>query len=243
LLIPSLIDFDHMRHRYESGARMGKTMLHHYKQWPLGMIGPAEILWQSSSIPTARKQVWVRFHPAMFPEAWEAIRSSVSGWYEQGSSTTQGKGEPGTIVMKDLRGDICAFELMGPRSASVLRGVMGLVKDQTLRSDTSAVEPDLDAMAVDDDEILEGEQEDDPDEVSKSAKKRFWTGMKHVQSSGQLSEGMVVGLRVHDPRLRSVPVAISACTLGSYWLTWSMEQISTTKCSTGSSTWRRSITA
>ena len=227
-----------MRHRYESGARMGKTMLHHYKQWPLGMIGPAEVLWQSSSTPTARRQVWVRFHPAMFPEAWEAIRSSVSGWYEQGSSTTPGKGEPGTIVMKDLRGDICAFELMGPRSASVLRGVMGLVKDQTLRSDTSAVGPDLDTMAVDDDGFLEGEQEDDPDEVPKSAKKRFWTGMKYVQSSGQLSEGMVVGLRVHDPRLRSVPVATSAFELESCWLTWSPEQIPTAKCSTGSSTGR-----
>jgi hypothetical protein len=96
---------------------------------------------------------------------------------------------------------------------------MGLVKDQTLRSDTAAVEPDLDAMAVDDEEILQGEQEDDPDEVSDSAKKRFWTGMKHVQSSGQLSEGMVVGLRVHDPRLRSVPVSTFASVLASCRLT------------------------
>ena len=181
---------------------MGKTVLHRYKQWPLGMIGPAEVLWQPSSSPGATKKVWIRFHPAMFLEAWEAIRSSVSGWYDQGSSSGQKRGKDGTIVMKDLRGDICAFELMGPRSASVLRGVIGLVKDQAVGSTAGDQQPD--SMDMEITQAMEQEDEEHFDQVGGSEKERFWNGMKFVQSSGQLSEGMVVGLKVHDPRLRQV---------------------------------------
>lgn len=177
-------------------------MLHHHKQWPLGMIGPAEVLWQPSTPTAATKKVWIRFHPAMFPEAWEAIRCSVSGWYEQGSSSGTNRGEQGTIVMKDLRGDICAFELMGPRSASVLRGVMGLVKDQTLGSVAAAEKRD--AMDVDLAQAADEEDEENDGLDLSTEKQRFWNGMRYVQSSGQLSEGMVVGLKVHDPRLRQV---------------------------------------
>ena len=177
--------------RYESGSRMGKTMLHHHKQWPLGMIGPIDVLWQPTPVPTMTKKVWIRCHPSMFLEAWEAIRNSVSAWYDQGSSSGKGTGSSETkIIMKDLRDEICAFEMMGPRCSNVLRGVLGIAKERkTTSSSTGSGDMQVDG------------QESDVGRGA-SPKERFWNGMRFTQSSGQLGEGLVAGLTVHDPRLR-----------------------------------------
>jgi ribonuclease P/MRP protein subunit POP1 len=199
--------------RYENGTRMGKTVLYRYKQWPFAMIGPVEILWQPTPTPTRStmgtepmKKVWIRFHPGMFEEAWESIRTGVQGWYQQGTSSYlpesgSGSGPEGNegkrgIRMKDLRGELCVFELMGPRSVLVLKGVLGLVKDQQVGGSSEDKGEEAEGMDV--------EQDEQKEEKDGREKKRFWNGMKSVQSSGQLSRGMVVGLKVHDPRLRWV---------------------------------------
>lgn len=221
--------------RYESGARLGKTTIHQYRQWPSGLIGPADVLWKPLEASRSQSQfttqvqeaeeertVWIRVHPSMFEEVWTALTEAIKGYYEQGSSavaaSASGSGG-GRIRMKDLRGDLCAFEVMGPRAAGVLRGCLQLAG--RVRRDKKDEVGGSEGMDVDMDEeeamnepggrsvpISGGADEEGHGEVSEvveglaDCKRKFWKGLKEVQSSGQLPEGMVVGLLVHDPRLR-----------------------------------------
>ena len=96
------------------------------------------------------RQLWIRFHPISHAEVWGALRSSITSVLteirnEQAAaaqslvSKTKGKGKERevdagpevTIEMSDRREEVNAFEIMGPKSARVLKGALGgLVKDE-----------------------------------------------------------------------------------------------------------------
>jgi ribonuclease P/MRP protein subunit POP1 len=114
--------------RFESGGRVASFTLYHSGTWPRGMIGHVELLWQpTSEAPTTstsglRRTVWLRLHPAIFEEAYSAVKASIANHVLQRATAED------IVQMRDLRGEINAFEIMGPNAARVLRGVLTLCK-------------------------------------------------------------------------------------------------------------------
>lgn len=82
-------------------------MLYRPDSYPLGLIGPAEII--------RGEKIWIRIHPSIFDEASAAIKAAVG-------------------VVRDLRGELDNFELVGPMSEEVLSRVLRPIKgDVSLR--------------------------------------------------------------------------------------------------------------
>lgn len=102
--------------KYESGGRSAMVTLYRWQAWPLGLLGPAEIIWDSASQDVRR--LWIRVHPAMFNDVYGAITQSA-----EVCSISSPDSE---IELSDLRGDLCAFEIMGPKAIKVLKGVLKL---------------------------------------------------------------------------------------------------------------------
>lgn len=105
--------------KYESGGRSAQLTLYRYQAWPLGLLGPAEIIWDAASNDETRR-IWIRVHPAMFDDVHEAIAASASAVSANSSASE--------LHLSDLRGDLCSFELMGPKTIKVLKGVLKLAK-------------------------------------------------------------------------------------------------------------------
>jgi ribonuclease P/MRP protein subunit POP1 len=63
------------------------------------------------------EKIWIRIHPSIFEEAFAAIRS--------------------VGVVRDLRGELDSFELVGPMSADVLSRVLRPVKTLNFGPDVS----------------------------------------------------------------------------------------------------------
>lgn len=76
-------------------------MLYHLDSYPLGMIGPAEII--------RGEKIWIRIHSSIFDEAYKAIRLACG-------------------IVRDLRGELDSFELVGPMSGDVLSRVLRPIK-------------------------------------------------------------------------------------------------------------------
>jgi ribonuclease P/MRP protein subunit POP1 len=127
--------------RYETGGRMAEVTLHRYREWPAGMIGPAEILWRPQQTPSTsdrkgkRKQVgnpvedsakkrhlWIRIHPAIFDETHKTLVKAISSYYQRREARSA-DGDIG-VEMKDLRGTMNSFEIMGPRAVQILEGIL-----------------------------------------------------------------------------------------------------------------------
>lgn len=151
--------------RYSSGARRYDTNIYACGEYPLNLIGPATILWSpDSGFPTKlakprdvkirewRKQnnkitpaedvntpaesvrtLWIQLHPAMFDLVQNALQKAAA------KVLTGTEGSPdsssSTVEITDLRDQIIAFDLVGPKSTSILQGVLDLVKDGTTNSD------------------------------------------------------------------------------------------------------------
>lgn len=96
--------------------------------------------------PDTFRTLWIRFHPSAWQEVWDIVQASASFVLdvlrqEQASHVntddnvheeeSTGKGEDPKaeecIDMMDLRSQVNCFELMGPRSSQIIRGVMTLV--------------------------------------------------------------------------------------------------------------------
>jgi ribonuclease P/MRP protein subunit POP1 len=138
--------------------------LYKSNSFPLGLLGPATILWRplgdladdpdaphhskgarkrkgrrrSNDFSNPDKQertVWLRCHPAMFDEVQAALQDAAARTLDNIHRTMGSVSlDPGaeetseTIEIVDLRGQVNAFEIMGPKSTSVLMGVLDLVK-------------------------------------------------------------------------------------------------------------------
>lgn len=80
---------------HESGETKADILLYHPDTYPLGLIGPAEVIWHG-------EKMWIRVHPSIFDEAYTALKREG---------------------IRDLRGEIDSFELMGPTAGEVLQRV------------------------------------------------------------------------------------------------------------------------
>ncbi|KAF9233375.1 ribonucleases P/MRP protein subunit POP1-domain-containing protein [Melanogaster broomeanus] len=116
--------------RCMTGGRACETHIYKHGSYPFDLIGPIAIIWQplspepkSSSAPTAPiRIIWVRAHPAVFEDVFEALRLSVSHTLQE--SKEKDPEAHAEIEIADLRGSINAFEIMGPKSSQVIKGAL-----------------------------------------------------------------------------------------------------------------------
>ncbi|WVW84177.1 hypothetical protein I302_106207 [Kwoniella bestiolae CBS 10118] len=153
--------------KYEDGSRVANIMLYHYDSFPTSLIGQAEVIWQTPS-ESEMKRVWLRLHPSIFNETWNALKMATSQLQQSESSSIR------TLQIRDLRGDINSIDLIGPKAGKVLRRILRLCKDE------------------------------------KGVKNKFFENLRDLDDPAQLTEGMVAGLKVHDPRLNFPPPRLSS---------------------------------
>jgi len=114
--------------RYESGARAAQATLYHDQVFPYGLIGPVEVIWRPEEEHLTERTVWLRIHPSLHGETISLIESLLAvPWGEASTSTAP---QQAAIRMTDLRDQIDSFEIMGPKSARILRRILRLSKTE-----------------------------------------------------------------------------------------------------------------
>jgi ribonuclease P/MRP protein subunit POP1 len=101
--------------RYENGSRFAEVLLYHPDSFPLELIGPVEILW----CPDGGK-VWVRLHPSIFEETFDALKLATS---------TLSAGQ--MVHVRDLREDLGSFDFVGPLSGRLIRRVLRVCRNES----------------------------------------------------------------------------------------------------------------
>ncbi|GMK55217.1 hypothetical protein CspeluHIS016_0202730 [Cutaneotrichosporon spelunceum] len=95
--------------KYVTGLRVARITAYHFGTFPLGLIGPVEVLWQPAGEREGRT-VWVRVHPSTFDEVWETVTTAISTHMD----------EFGAVLVHDLRSTLESFEITGPLAGRVL---------------------------------------------------------------------------------------------------------------------------
>ncbi|KAJ9106265.1 hypothetical protein QFC21_001410 [Naganishia friedmannii] len=175
--------------RYETGGRMAELTLHRFREWPGGMIGPAEILWRplaaaptvdlkgkrkrksenivSSNPASTKRQIWIRVHPSIFNETHTTLVKAITSFYQQKDGPAMASNS--SLELRDLRGEFNSFEITGPKAIQVIGSMLDVCRGE--------IPP----------------------------KKAFVRHLKYAQSPQNVPERLVVGLQVYDPRLRFPP--------------------------------------
>lgn len=96
--------------KYDSGMRVAHTNAYHLGTFPLGLIGPLEILWQPAKANDDTRTVWARVHPSIFDEVWETMTTAI----------TDNSNEFGALLVHDLRDSLESFEITGPLAGQIL---------------------------------------------------------------------------------------------------------------------------
>jgi hypothetical protein len=102
--------------RYESGARVAEVLLYRSEEFPRGLIGPGEILWQTPVEGQMTRRLWLRLHPSIFNDILNILGLIVRKW---------------NVEMRDLRGEIDGFEIMGPMAGKILRRCLKICRSES----------------------------------------------------------------------------------------------------------------
>ena len=160
--------------------------------YPYDLAGPVTVLWcptaspDSDDLARSTRTVWVVCHPSIFESAFRSLSISSSLAVEASESDDKRRHK---VQIVDLRGKFNIFELMGPKSSQVIKGALVPILDGRCEELTH-VSP-VHSFLVQRTEVLNNVL-------------KFWSGLQHLQCPGELPSDMVIGLKVHDPRLRSV---------------------------------------
>ncbi len=175
------------RLRYESGARRADTTIHAEGAWPAGLIGPVEVIWRASA--EKQRQVWLRMHPAMFNEAWDAVRASLVAIAQTSPTAKEGANASAVVgsslEVRDLRGSINAFEVIGPQAGSVIHSISKLSRGRAEERAT-----------------VRRPGNERGKSLAQLPATQLWDSLGHQQSSAALSAGLILGVDLQDPRLR-----------------------------------------
>ncbi|EKM79429.1 hypothetical protein AGABI1DRAFT_74463 [Agaricus bisporus var. burnettii JB137-S8] len=120
--------------RWVVGSRAFNTHLHKCDFYPFGCLGPATIIWrplQKNNEPSTdcvattpdnktTRNLWLRVHPAIFEDVTVELKKAVSRALDRPRPPP----EEFEVEIADLRGQVNAFEIMGPKSNQVLRGAL-----------------------------------------------------------------------------------------------------------------------
>jgi len=136
-----------------TGSRIFNTHIYECKAYPFGLIGPATIMWRPVNSQTGdqvqcrftqkdkrtivegqktvsseadnnqSRTLWLRFHPLIFDGVTRELRKATSEILAR-PSWSIGETE---VEIADIREQVNAFEIMGPKSSQVLRGALTAV--------------------------------------------------------------------------------------------------------------------
>ncbi|KAF5382413.1 hypothetical protein D9615_002972 [Tricholomella constricta] len=123
---------------------------------------------QSPSNSETSRVVWLRVHPSAYKDVLSSLQMSASLTLDAAKRDNEGKDFE--VEIADLRGQVNAFEIMGPKSNQVLRGTLSPVPHD-----------------------------------QRAEFKTFWSCLANLQTSGEISHGIIVGFKVIDPRLKFPP--------------------------------------
>ncbi|KAJ3573212.1 hypothetical protein NP233_g2576 [Leucocoprinus birnbaumii] len=139
--------------RWVTGSRVFDTHIYECGAYPFGLLGSATIMWRPintqsgdqvlpqpgtsqkdkeiavaapKAVTTPNNQLrtlWLRIHPVIFDDVTRELQKATSRFLSRPRSST----EEIEVEIADLRGQINAFEIMGPKSSQVLRGALTAV--------------------------------------------------------------------------------------------------------------------
>ncbi|KAF5360528.1 hypothetical protein D9756_004746 [Leucocoprinus leucothites] len=143
--------------RWVTGSRVFNTHLYECGAYPFGLLGSVTIIWRPINIHTGdqvlshpsatqkgkeiaveapkvmpeadnnrTRTLWLRIHPVIFDDVTHELQKATSQVLARPRSST----EEIEIEIADLRGQVNAFEIMGPKSNQVLRGALTSVNKE-----------------------------------------------------------------------------------------------------------------
>ena len=85
--------------RFSGGMRSTDIDLYYLDTYPIGLIGPATIIWDTPSPaeaepetgPTALRQLYIRFHPSLLKAVTGAIEQSIKAFQAKAPVLTPGQ--------------------------------------------------------------------------------------------------------------------------------------------------------
>lgn len=77
----------------------------------------------SEGDPSRPRTLWLRIHPTMFNDVSRELQKATSQVLDRPRTST----EEIEVEIADLRGQVNAFEIMGPKSSQVLKGALSPV--------------------------------------------------------------------------------------------------------------------
>jgi ribonuclease P/MRP protein subunit POP1 len=117
--------------RYESGARSAHVALYHDQTFPYGLIGPVEVIWNAEEQHLSERTIWIRLHPSIHEETMAIFEFLISLQGDgNGEASTSTAGRSSAVKLADLKDKIDSFEIMGPKSARILRRILRLSKTE-----------------------------------------------------------------------------------------------------------------
>lgn len=194
--------------RYETGGRMAELTLHRYREWPGGMIGPAEIFWRPQSLGSTadfkgkrkrtaadastslpKRQIWIRVHPSILNETHSTLVKAITSFYQQRDrSVIPSKS---SLELRDLRGEFNSFEITGPKAIQVMGSVLDVCRSEIPPKKAVSKLCAKTGLVV-------------LTEVTMLCvfETKFVRHLRYAQSPQNVPEKLVAGLQVYDPRLR-----------------------------------------
>ena len=122
--------------RYTSGIRSAAIDLYYFDTYPIGLIGPATINWDTPSVPDATqesdpkalRQLYIRFHPSLLKAVSGAVEQSLKAFQAKAPVLTPGQQHTAEEVAFRSVGmtfrNFCAFEIMGPMASDVVKACL-----------------------------------------------------------------------------------------------------------------------
>ncbi|KAJ1913814.1 Ribonucleases P/MRP protein subunit pop1 [Mycoemilia scoparia] len=169
--------------RFVDGSRIVPLTLYKAFEYPMGCIGPAIGLWQQQLQDDGEenKRFWLRVHPAMKDQILTELSKAVNLiCYSANSNSSE-------IEIQDITADLCWFDLTGDlASTNLLKTILTPVNETSSQNTTANNEKQLMGSQVWN--ILTGNNNNDSPGTS-------------IISPSALSNGIVLGFEVEDPRL------------------------------------------
>ncbi|KAI0917369.1 hypothetical protein AcW1_007429 [Taiwanofungus camphoratus] len=176
--IPSAAEVDPGAAPVRSAAQASTTSKRKRKGKGKGKEPERAIGSMPQSAPNAGtfRTIWIRVHPLVVTEVHQTLQTAASFALEAFRKSTPGD-KVAEVELVDLREHFNVFEIMGPKSTQVIKGVLKPARDDMQATNPTKCKEFL----------------------------NFWNSLDRLQTTGSLPRGMVIGFTVHDPRLSFPP--------------------------------------
>ena len=113
--------------RYCAGIRECSISLYYCQTYPLGLIGPAQIIWDTplsatEDVSTQLRQLFIRFHPSILKSVFSSVQRALDTFPRQASRTVDDMVHETAFRTVDISfRSLCTFELIGPMASDAIK--------------------------------------------------------------------------------------------------------------------------